>query len=542
MVLRARAPRGAPRRRRPRADPGLDRARRASPLMRRRLPVDRLRDLSAGRGLTAAEVRARRESYGTNDIAEVAPHPWRDLVRDTARDPMIWFLVGTGVPLRRARRPDRGVTLLVGDRAAGRHGRRPAPAHPRLDRGAREPAGRVGHGVERDGARHRSIPALEIVPGDLALVAAGEPFPADGLVVARRRAADRRVGAHRRGVPGAQARPLTELPSGARGAGGRGRALGLGRHAAADRPRRVRVVFTGGETLYGEIVRSAHARSACAHAAAGGASQPRGVLLVAAAIVVCVILAVVRLRQGYGCGRRAAERARRSRWRRCRRSSRSSSRSSWASASIVWRSGRRWSAAPSRWRTSAGCRASAPTRRARSPRVGLRLDSPPAGRWHLERRLLLALAAIASRRERGDPLDAAILRCGRRRRPPAAGRAGDAFRSPRTAAAKPRSCPRPRRRVLAVDQGRRGDGPRDVRRSPRPTRDTWGARRDRAGRRRAQGHRLRLAADRRRRLGRRRAAIAASLRRAARLRGPGARGRRGGGRAPAARRASARSW
>jgi magnesium-transporting ATPase (P-type) len=28
------------------------------------------------------------------------------------------------------------------------------------------------------------IPATEVVPGDLALVSTGEPFPADGIVVA----------------------------------------------------------------------------------------------------------------------------------------------------------------------------------------------------------------------------------------------------------------------------------------------------------------------------------------------------------------------
>src|SRR5512139_70650 len=66
--------------------------------MRRPLPLDRLQGLLPGtRGLTAREVQERRERFGLNDIVEVAGNRWRDLARDTATDPMIWFLVGTSV-------------------------------------------------------------------------------------------------------------------------------------------------------------------------------------------------------------------------------------------------------------------------------------------------------------------------------------------------------------------------------------------------------------------------------------------------------------
>ena len=67
-------------------------------MMRRTVPLSRLGDLIADeRGLTIGEVTTRRQRYGTNDIIEVAARPWLDLARDTARDPMIWFLVGTSV-------------------------------------------------------------------------------------------------------------------------------------------------------------------------------------------------------------------------------------------------------------------------------------------------------------------------------------------------------------------------------------------------------------------------------------------------------------
>ena len=64
----------------------------------RTLAADRLEGLlSSDRGLTAKEVETRRERFGTNDIIEDPPSPWRRLLRDTARDPMLWFLLGTSV-------------------------------------------------------------------------------------------------------------------------------------------------------------------------------------------------------------------------------------------------------------------------------------------------------------------------------------------------------------------------------------------------------------------------------------------------------------
>ena len=56
----------------------------------------RLRGLLVGEhGLSLAEARARRAAHGPNDIAETPPSALWRLLRDTARDPMIWFLVGT---------------------------------------------------------------------------------------------------------------------------------------------------------------------------------------------------------------------------------------------------------------------------------------------------------------------------------------------------------------------------------------------------------------------------------------------------------------
>ena len=264
--------------------------------MRRQAPVDRLRDLSAGRGLTAAEARARRASYGPNDIVEVAPHPWWDLVRDTARDPMIWFLVGTG-----------GLYCLLGDRIEAATlfaATLPLIAMDAvLHRRARASTeGLQSHlvacaTVERDG-RAMEIPAFEIVPGDLVLVSAGDPFPADGLIVSGEELKTDESMLTGEAYP-VRKRSLTEMPSDAPEPAIEGEHWGFAGTRLLTGRAGLRVVFTGGATLYGEIVRAAtrgtQERTPLQMAIAGLVS-----VLVAAAAVVCVILAMVRLRQGYG--------------------------------------------------------------------------------------------------------------------------------------------------------------------------------------------------------------------------------------------------
>src|SRR6185503_14905748 len=66
--------------------------------MRKAVPVDRLHGpLGAHGGMSSAEATERRRRYGPNDIVESARRPWRDLLRDTVKDPMIWFLGGAAV-------------------------------------------------------------------------------------------------------------------------------------------------------------------------------------------------------------------------------------------------------------------------------------------------------------------------------------------------------------------------------------------------------------------------------------------------------------
>lgn len=265
--------------------------------MRRTLPLSRLGDLvAADRGLAAAEVVARRQRYGCNDIIEVAGRPWLDLVRDTVRDPMIWFLVGTSVLYGLLGEGIEAVTLLLAILPlvcmdAYLHRRTRASTEGLSSRLAARAT------VLRDAAEIQ-VAATEVVPGDLAIVGAGEAFPADGIIVA---ASDVQVDesaltgeaypvAKRRftGVPVDGAEPAID----AQHWGFAGTRVLTGRA-------RLRVVFTGGETVYGEIVRSATSGARARTPLQAAIGSLVSALLVAAAVM-CLVLAFVRLRQGYG--------------------------------------------------------------------------------------------------------------------------------------------------------------------------------------------------------------------------------------------------
>jgi P-type Ca2+ transporter type 2C len=264
-------------------------------MIRRPLPRARLGDLvEAERGLTAAEATARRQQFGANDIVEVVGRAWWELARDTLRDPMLWFLVGTAALYAIVGDRLEAVTVLAGilplvGMDAFLHRRTRASTEALKGRLAAHAT------VVRDGASI-VVPATGVVPGDLVVVEPGETFPADGVIV---------------WGPGLQAdesaltgeaypvrkRPLAP-PAGSEPIvdgtywGFAGTRLLTGRA-------RVRIVFTGAETVYGEIVRSI-ARGAGGRTPLEIAVANLVSVLAVAAAVICAILAFVRLRQGHG--------------------------------------------------------------------------------------------------------------------------------------------------------------------------------------------------------------------------------------------------
>ena len=264
--------------------------------MRRVVPITRVAGLlTTTRGLTTPEAQARRRQYGPNTIVETPPSTWRDLLRDTVQDPMIWFLLGTSAVYAFLGQYVEALTLCAASvpvvgMDAFLHRRTQASTQGLTSRLATQAT------VVRDGAT-QTIPATEVVPGDLALVGAGEPWPADGIVLH-----GAELQADESALTG-EAYPVRKHPLREDGAddevsvdavhwGFAGTRLLTGQAL-------LRVIATGRETLYGAIVRAAvggrHARTLLQQAIA----QLVGVLIVVAALL-CLMLAWVRLHQGHG--------------------------------------------------------------------------------------------------------------------------------------------------------------------------------------------------------------------------------------------------
>ncbi len=266
-------------------------------MARRPVPLARLRELvPSTHGLSRSEVEGRRHEYGPNDIVETPPHPWWDLARDTAKDPMLWLFFGVGLLYALIGQRAEALTLLAAilpllGMDVYLHRRTQASTAGLRTRLA------SSANVVRDGSVV-SIPAADVVPGDLAVVSPGEPFPADGLIVE-----GARIQVDESALTG-EAYPVPKRPLG-----------DLAR--AVDAPlveedhwafagtrlltgeARVRIASTGGETVYGEIVRSAiqgtHEVTPL-QAAIGRLVK----VLIVAALVLCLVLAAVRLYQGHG--------------------------------------------------------------------------------------------------------------------------------------------------------------------------------------------------------------------------------------------------
>lgn len=261
------------------------------------LPLSRVRGLlDHERGLDANEVVDRRKRFGANDIIESVGNPVAELARETARDPMIWFLVGTAVLYAVLSEYSEAITLLVSivplvGMDAYLHRRTQASTQGL--RGLLSDTARV----VRDGSEV-DVPATEVVVGDLAIVATGEPFPADGILLA---GSELRV--DESALTG-EAYPVNKHPIRGEPAGVDDVLVGsdnwgfAGTRLLTGRAR-LRVTTVGKETLYGSIVQLAT-----------GATRERtplqravGVLvaaLLASAAILCALLAIVRLREGYG--------------------------------------------------------------------------------------------------------------------------------------------------------------------------------------------------------------------------------------------------
>ena len=69
--------------------------------MLRSVPLQILTGLaSTDQGLDGPEVERRRAQYGANLIVEKISSGWFPMFRETVKDPMLWFLLGTSLLLK----------------------------------------------------------------------------------------------------------------------------------------------------------------------------------------------------------------------------------------------------------------------------------------------------------------------------------------------------------------------------------------------------------------------------------------------------------
>ena len=260
--------------------------------MKRLLPEDRagLLRLAPSDGLDDKAIGAARLRFGTNLIAEQPPGSVAKLFRDTAADPMIWFLLATSglfgligkytdmVILILAILPLFGMDIYL-------HHRTQASIE-----GLRNILASTAN-VVRNGLT-LTVPAHDIVPGDLVSVEPGETIPADGIIVA-----GNRIQTEESSLTG-EAYPVFKQPNSDSVNPGEiswafaGTQLLTGN---AD----IRVIFTGTDTIFGEIVRSAISGPTGTTRLQQEVARLVKVLLIMASGI-CVVLAGVRLWQGFG--------------------------------------------------------------------------------------------------------------------------------------------------------------------------------------------------------------------------------------------------
>lgn len=264
-------------------------------MSQRSVPLDQLPTLRIGdAGLSASAVEVQRR-HGFNDIVAEVTSGWLVVARDTARDPMLWFLVLTAGLFGLLGQVTESLTLLV---AMVPLLGMDAYLHRRTTASSAGLASRLASSarVQRDG-RWQDIPSRQLVPGDLVEVKAGEYFPADGLLVAGSdlQADESTLTGESLPVPKRALEPIeATLPPIAAEAhwGTAGTRLLTGQA-------RFRVVYIGADTRYGEIVRSATEGSHASTPLQRAIGRLVAVLL-GAAVVMCIVLAASRLWHGHG--------------------------------------------------------------------------------------------------------------------------------------------------------------------------------------------------------------------------------------------------
>lgn len=252
--------------------------------------------LSSDWNLDDTEVETRRIQYGVNDIVDVRTNRWAALAIDTIKDPMIWFLLGTSLLFALLKNYDQALVLLIAiipitGMDAFLHWRTQASLQG-LRRQLSLNATVIRKHVEM------VIPSRDLVPGDLVVVSAGTSCPADGVFIAGNAIQIDESTLTGESVP-IKKGVLDEIDLNIHEQAIDGSYWGFAGTRVLTGRALLRVVYTGGETLYGEIVRSTlqvtqertPLQMAIAHLV---------YMLLLVATALCLVLAAVRLYQGFG--------------------------------------------------------------------------------------------------------------------------------------------------------------------------------------------------------------------------------------------------
>lgn len=265
--------------------------------MNRDFPRDRLQYLpSSKQGLGIQDIAAQRARFGSNLIVEAPKATWRTLVLATVKDPMLWFLLTTSILFILVGEYGDALILLL---ALLPFFGMDAFLHRRTQASTASLSGQLAsHASVLRNRQIIRVPATELVVGDLMLIGPDELLAADGVFCD---AQDLQV--DESALTG-EAYPVRKCavaswPPSVTGSSIMEPHWGFAGTRVLTGHGQVRVLYTGGETLYGDIVRTA-SQGTQERTPLQQAVSALVVKLVVGAAAFCLLLAWVRYQQGHG--------------------------------------------------------------------------------------------------------------------------------------------------------------------------------------------------------------------------------------------------
>ncbi len=265
--------------------------------MHRTVPTTRFSGiLKENRGLTHEEVNAHLRQFGRNDIVEIPTSNRWALLLETARDPMLWFLFGVAILFIFLGDMTEAMILFV---AAIPLIGMDLYLHRRTRASTENLSSQLSAQakVVRDN-QIIDIVATELVPGDLVLLSAGQNVPADGILISGESIQVDESTLTGEAFP-VRKQPLDKLERSTMNVPVDTVHWLLAGTRLLTGTATVRIVFTGAETIYGDIVHSALLGSR-ERTPLQVAIANLVVMLLVAATILCLALAWVRLHQGFG--------------------------------------------------------------------------------------------------------------------------------------------------------------------------------------------------------------------------------------------------